>query len=424
MGFYLLDEHFAIHYGFRAALDQTLTMFFEFYNPALNPITGFGYYFASSIYIVGLSSVAFSLFLIMRPVFLRHPASDSEYKKAEKIIRKYGKSSLAAIDLLKDKSYFFSSSGSVIAFVVNSGIALALGDSIGPESDSEKSIEEFRSYSKSHDWHPAFYQTLPDYIEHYKKNKFLILCIGHEAIVDVKNFSLEGGSIKSVRTSVNRLTKLGYTTEVIQPPLSEVVLEDLRLISDDWLLQMHGSEKSFSLGWFDEEYIGNCPVMVVRSESGAAVAFANIISEFQRNEASIDLMRRYNNTPSGTMDFLFVSLFKWAESSGYETFNLGLSPLAGIGENEEDPIVEKALNFIYEHMNQFYSFKGLYSFKEKFGPSWSPRYLVYDGLGALLTTAYSIFNADSGGGLLSSFFIKSFKSARNIRQRNSESIMP
>lgn len=230
--------------------------------------------------------------------------------------------------------------------------------------------------------------------------------------------------MQSIRTSMNKLNKLGFVAEVLEPPLSEEHLEELRLISDEWLAEMHGREKSFSLGWFDHSYVRSCPVMVVRSETGAIIAFANILSEYQHNEATIDLMRRRSEAPSGTMDFLFVKLFEWAANSGYDTFNLGLSPLAGVGEKSKDPMAEKALRFVYEHVNQFYSFKGLHSFKEKFKPQWSPRYLVYDGPGSLLTTAYAIMNADSGGGLITAYLGKRFKPVHNVGKRDVESVAP
>ncbi len=49
-GFYLLDRHFQFHYSITAALAQTVIMFTEFSDPGLQPLTGFGRYFADSIY--------------------------------------------------------------------------------------------------------------------------------------------------------------------------------------------------------------------------------------------------------------------------------------------------------------------------------------------------------------------------------------
>ncbi|MEJ2749668.1 MAG: phosphatidylglycerol lysyltransferase domain-containing protein, partial [Anaerolineae bacterium] len=94
---------------------------------------------------------------------------------------------------------------------------------------------------------------------------------------------------------------------------------------------------------------------------------------------TVDLMRHLPEVESGTMDYLFGKLLEWSKEQGYDTFNLGLSALSGVGDKPEDPLVERAIHFIYEHVDQFYNFKGLHAFKEKFRPHWEPRYLVYPG---------------------------------------------
>ena len=125
-------------------------------------------------------------------------------------------------------------------------------------------------------------------------------------------------------------------------------------------------------------------------------AFANIVPEYQRQEITIDLMRHVPEKANGTMDFLFVSLFEWAQTQGYDTVSLGLSPLWGVGEHPDDPKVEQALRYIYDHLNQFYNFKGLHGFKEKFHPNWSPRYLVYPGPVSLPAIAVTVNRVSSG----------------------------
>jgi phosphatidylglycerol lysyltransferase len=96
------------------------------------------------------------------------------------------------------------------------------------------------------------------------------------------------------------------------------------------------------------------------------------------------------------MEFLFVSMFEWAKQQGHDSFNLGLSALSGVGEGPHDTIIERVLHFIYEHVNQFYNFKGLHDFKEKFHPEWSPRYLIYPGAASLAQAWLAVTQANSG----------------------------
>jgi phosphatidylglycerol lysyltransferase len=101
------------------------------------------------------------------------------------------------------------------------------------------------------------------------------------------------------------------------------------------------------------------------------------------------------------MDLLFATMLEWARECGFETFDLGLSALSGLGEKPQDPAIERALHYIYEHENQFYNFKGLHAFKDKFNPRWSPRYLIYPGLSALPAVTLALIRADSGDVLFS-----------------------
>jgi phosphatidylglycerol lysyltransferase len=395
-GFYLLDHHFSVNFGFWAALRQTVIMFTQLYDPGLQPVTHFGRWFANSIYGVSVASGGLALFLIVRPVLLRHPATAGERERALRIVEAHGCSSLARLALMEDKSFHFTPGGSVIAFVVKNRVALSLGDPIGPPEDAAAAIAGFVEYCARNDWRAVFYQTFPDRLEQYRAAGLEALCIGHEAIVDLRTFSLEGHSMKRLRGAVSRLQRAGARAAVIEPPLDDPLLAELREVSDDWLATMRGTEKRFSLGWFDEDYLRSDPVMTVINPAGGIRAFANVVTEYRRNELTVDLMRYRRNVESGTMDFLFIELFRWARERGYDSFNLGLSALALVGSHPDSPAVERALGFIFEHVNRFYSFKGVHDFKDKFSPRWEPRYLIHPGAASLPAVALALVLADSG----------------------------
>jgi phosphatidylglycerol lysyltransferase len=402
-GFYLLDKHFSVNFNLEDSLRQTVIMLTQFYDPGLEPITGFGRYFADSIYFIAAVSIGYSLIMIARPVLVRQKVTPEDRHHAQTIVDAHGRSSLARLTLLDDKLYYISPGGTLVAYTVETPVALVLGDPIGPAEDIPTCITNFQELCATNDWRPAFYQVLSDYLEIYHRAGLHSLCIGQEGIVNLAEFTLAGGENKGMRSAVNRLTKMGYLAEVIEPPLSPLILENLRSISDEWLTTVHGTEKRFSLGWFDDDYIRNGQVMAIRNIRGNITAFANIVSEYKLNEVTIDLMRYLRGAEKGTMDFLFVSLFEWAREKGYDSFNLGLSALSGIGESSDDPLVERTLHFIFTHINQFYNFKGLHAFKEKFHPKWEPRYLIYPNPAILPQVSFAIIRADSGNDLLGGY---------------------
>ncbi len=404
-GLYLLDRHYSVNFGFWEALRQTAVMFTQFYDPGLVPITGFGRFFADSIYIIGAVTFGYAGYMLLRPVFVHNLATDEERARARAIVEAYGHSSLAGALLFNDKRYLFTPGHSVIGYARVGNTAVALGDPVGPAEDLSASIREFTELCQKNDWLPVFYQTLPETLNAYQSSGLDELRIGNEAIVCLESFSLDGKQGKALRAPVNKLIRSGYTFRVHEPPIPDELLTELRSISDEWLTTMHGSEKKFSLGWFEDETIRNSAIGAVHAQDGWISAFVNLVPEYQTNEITIDLMRHRSGIENGSMEFLFVSLFQWARRRGYQSFNLGLSALAGVGEQAGSPAVERGMHFIYEHINQFYNFKGLHVFKEKFHPEWSPRYLIYPGSIHLAQACLAAVQANLGDeGWLMSYF--------------------
>jgi len=404
IGFYFLDWHYSVNFSFTDAFNQTLAMFFTEDAAGLQPTTRFGRFFANSIYIISIITISYAFYMLLRPVLLRPGANPAERQRARVIVEQYGNSSLAEFVLFEDKAYYFSPSGqSVIAYVAKGRGAIALGDPIGPAEDRKEVIAGFQEFCRRNDWYPAFYQTLPNDLELYQWLGFRTLKIGEEAIVDLKAFTMDGKAGRSLRTPVNKFTKLGYKVEFYQPPIAHLLLQDLRRISDEWLQMMQGSEKRFSLGWFNEAYLKHCEIAVVRKPEGQITAFANIVPVYKCNDATIDMMRHRKEIENGIMDFLFISLFRHFKQQGYKGFNLGLSALSGVGKTDHSPRLEKLLNYLYRHLNQFYNFQGLHDYKDKFHPHWEPRYLIYPSVAALPDVIIALVRADSGDRLLDYF---------------------
>jgi phosphatidylglycerol lysyltransferase len=395
-GFYFLDKHFKVHYDLLSAFQQTIAMFTSFPNPNIEPLTRFAKYFADSIYTIAIGTLGFALLMLIRPVLVRLPATEEERKRAGAIVDRFGRTALARATLFPDKSYFFDPENTVTSFAASGRGAIVLGDPIGPETEIPEAILAFKKLCTKNDWIPAYASVLPDHLDSYRAAGLDVICIGYEAIVDLHQFTLEGSQNKGLRYEVNHMEKLGFHAEVHMPPLSDDLMWQLREISDAWLTMRHGGEMHFSNGWFDEDYIRNGLAIVVHAPDGTPTAFANLVPEYQKNELTIDLMRRYRQVEHGTMEYLFARMLQWSKDQGYDTFSLGLSAIVGVGEKPEDPRVEQALHTISEYIGQFYNFKGLHEFKEKFHPNWEPRYLAYPGAASLPPILTTLLRVHSG----------------------------
>jgi len=402
-GFYLLDHYFHRQFSLPEASRETLILITMGSDPNLTARTHRSRLFLDSFYILELTGMAYVALNLFRPIAFRRWVLPSERQRAKVLLEKWGNSSLAHLTILPDKTYFFSNSKEgYVSYTVVGNVAVALGDPVGPAKEAEKIIEEFKGFCLENDWHPVFYQTLPDFLPIYRKQGFQFLKIGEEAIVNLETFTLSGKLSKNLRQTVNHALKKGYSTEILLPPQDDVIIRQLKKVSDIWLKHQKGTEKRFSLGWFEHDYLASCAIMVVRGEKGGIIAFANIIPTYNRHEGTIDLMRKLPEA-EGVMDLLFVHLAEYFREQGYTGLNLGLAPLSGLGENSGARGTEKLAHFFYENFNKFYNFKGLRKYKEKFNPDWEPRYLIYPNIMSLPKVALAIIQANSGSSVWSYF---------------------
>ena len=111
------------------------------------------------------------------------------------------------------------------------------------------------------------------------------------------------------------------------------LLKEIREISDKWLDGR--KEMGFSMGFFDEDYINNGPLGVVRDSEGVLKAFVTIMPTYGENKRFCsDLMRFSRDTPRGVMDYMLVQLLEWGKENNYETFDFGVAPLSNVGTSK------------------------------------------------------------------------------------------
>jgi phosphatidylglycerol lysyltransferase len=378
-GFWFLDtREFGINFTIGESVKQTISFLLLRGDPHIGPRTHHARWFLDSLNAMTLMAIVYALFAVFRPAVYRFRTLHHERKLAENITARHGRSALDFFKYWHDKTYFFSESRqSFIAFRVGGGYAVALGDPVGPEPEIEPIIQKFLEYCTNNDWRVAFHQTLPDFLPIYKKLGLRKLKIGDDAIVDLRDFNLEGKEAKKLRHAVNQLEKKGIRFTRFDPPVSPEVMSQLQQVSDAWLQIPGRRERTFTLGLFEYDYIRSTPVSAAVDPAGNILAFMNSIPSFCKGEATIDLMRHLPTAPPGIMDYLFIQFFFAKKEEGYQRFNLGMAPMAGFREHEEASAEEWAVHYFMQQLNFLFSYQGLLHFKAKFATIWEPRYTIY-----------------------------------------------
>jgi phosphatidylglycerol lysyltransferase len=302
--------------------------------------------------------------------------TEAELQEARQILMK-STDTEGFLVLLGDKYLFWNPQRTAfIMYATTSQFWIAMGDPVGEPEAIEELLYQFLEQADHYGAKIVFYQATTEWLPAYLDLGLSLFKLGEEAKVDLTTFTLQGKHRESQRSARNKFNRLGYGFEILSGVAVADVMPVLREISDAWLLNKNTREKGFSLGFFEESYVSNTDVAVVKDEQGQIKAFANVWHTHEHEVITIDLMRYNPDSPSGIMDFLFAELMLWGKDKNYQWFSLGMAPLAGLESRPLAPLWHKVGATIFKMGEHFYNFEGLYEYKAKFAPHWESRYLV------------------------------------------------
>lgn len=303
-------------------------------------------------------------------------ASPEEDKAAIRAILRSATRTEAMLALTGDKRFLVSRDrDAFLMYQVEGGSWIVMGDPVGAPQAWAELLWTLRDLADRQQGRILLYEVSPAVLDLAIGLGLQIIKYGEEAIVDLTGFALDTPRLRSARRSERAAARAGARFHIVPAAAVPVILDELQMISDEWVRSKGHREKSFSLGRFDRDYLCNFDVGLVTIE-GRIVAFANLWLTEGKQEASVDLMRHRDDAPNGAMDFLFVNLIQWAKERGYRRFTLGMAPLAGIDGHRLAPAWAKVAALVFRHGERFYGFRGLHGYKEKFAPVWEPRYVA------------------------------------------------
>ncbi|MDP3660453.1 GNAT family N-acetyltransferase [Phenylobacterium sp.] len=324
--------------------------------------------------------------------------ADPDYAKVRAILAQAEEAEPGSnLALLGDKRFLFSSSGeSFLMFGVRGRAWIAMGAPVGRRDERLELLWRFRELADAHAARPAMYniaaEDLPDIVE----LGFTIQKVGESAAVPLETFSIEGRRRGNLRRAWRKAGEDGCSFEVLRGAAVEAAMTELAAISDEWLSHHAGGEKSFTMGGFKPAYVAEFPVAVARFE-GRIVAFATLWTTATLGAFSMDLMRYAEDAPKNIMDFLFVELLEWGRAEGYTAFEFGMAPLAGLDDRPLAPMMSRVGRLLFERGEEIYNFQGVRRYKEKYDPTWQPRYIAAPNRWAIPLALADVGLMSSGG---------------------------
>jgi phosphatidylglycerol lysyltransferase len=324
-------------------------------------------------------AIGISLWQLLRaaPGRVKPPTSD-DLARASAIIRAQDRSA-AMLALMADKSFLFSSSGnSFLMFAKRGRSWVALFDPVGPCNEWPELIWRFVELADEHGGRAAFYQIPPESLPLYLDAGLRVVKVGEEALIDLEQFNLEGPARYGLRQAVKRGEREGLTFEILSPDAIGQRQALLSEISERWLISHHAAERRFSVASFEPRFIAAQSAALV-FHNGEPLAFVTFMTTDLQTEATIGLMRQIPSAPACTMEFLFTRLALALKAREFKSLSLGMAPLAGIARTPLSSKWHHLAGLLWEHGRPLHNFQGLRIFKNKFRPSWEPRYLAASG---------------------------------------------
>jgi len=351
----------------------------------LDRVTALGYRFQAARFMRSALSMLFALsaatlyVLLRTPVhFAPPPQADSE--RAIEFNAGFGTGTTPMMVAVGDKSIFAEGERGFCLYRTIGAYLVVFSDPVvRPGADRAAFVDALFAFAAGVDRRPLFYQLSADWMPLLHDRGYHFFKLGEEALVPLERVTLQGHAGKLTRQFLRRAERDGLTFEVLAPYEIDAHLDELEAISDHWLAAKQVTERQFSIGYFSRDYIRRFPCAVVRHKcrEGAILAFANLLEGPRRQELSVDLMRYRTDGPS-VMDFLLTSVMLYGKEKGFRTFNLGMAPLASVGDQPGAHRRERVASLIFRRGEQWYNFQGVRSYKEKFNPEWVPRYLAYE----------------------------------------------
>ncbi len=352
----------------------------------------FADFFGDALLVLGIVGLLTFLFLVFRPLVRGRAPEEEARERARRIVRADGSDTLAYFALRRDKSYFFSADGrSLVAYAYVRGYAMVAADPIGPPEDRGEVLDEFLAYCAEQGWKAAFLAVREDATPIYRERGLHSLYLGDEAILHCRDFSLDGGAMKAVRSAVNRVGKDHGFELIKESEASADLVAELNEISEEWRAGAEERGFTMELGQDVEGKEDDFVIAVARESGGEGrvAGFLRFVPCYGPEPGySLDLMRRRPGSANGLTEYLIANAALSLGASGIERLSLNFAAWGRLlDESEGMGIGGRIQRRVAKGLDPFFQIQSLRDFNAKFDPEWLPRSIVIEDPGDLLKVA-------------------------------------
>ena len=327
-------------------------------------------------------------------------AGASHPDTAKELLREYGGDTISWMTTWPENRHMISADGrGYIAFVRHAGVAVALGDPVGPPDGLVGTIGEFVGLCERTGMVPYIFSCTESTVAATRTLGWQSAQVAEDNLIDLPDLEFKGKKWQDIRTALNKAPKAGIRFEMLK--LADApwkLVQQVELLSQEWLGDKKLPEMGFTLGGLTEALDPDVLVGLALDAGGTVHGVTSWMpvyaGEGQVAGWTLDLMRRADDGFKSAMEFLIASSCLYFKEQGAQFVSLSGAPLARSGSDEgaETP-VDKLLDTLGGALEPFYGFRSLHTFKSKFQPRLSPMYMVFRDEGDLPRIGIAITRA-------------------------------
>jgi len=319
---------------------------------------------------------------------------------ARELLTRHGGSTLSWMTTWPNNSYFLAPDGhSFVAYQRHAGVAVALGDPVGPPSSRADTVRQFAAMCERAGMVPCLFSITTPAASAAKKLGWQHVQVAEDTLVDLEGLEFKGKKWQDIRSALNRGAKEGISyRQVVLAEQPWAVRTQVRAISDEWVGDKGLPEMGFTLGGVDEALDPNVRVGLAVDGDGSVHGVTSWLPVHGPGGVvhgwTLDVMRRRQDAFKPVVEFLIASSCLEFQAQGAQFVSLSGAPLARSESDAKPPAVERLLDALGAAMEPLYGFRSLHAFKTKFSPRYEPMHLAYrdEGdlprIGIALTRAY------------------------------------
>ncbi len=355
----------------------------------------------------GVFTLIVPLWLYIRRVKPIPKMTDDDLNQVRTLIKHdLEQDSLGYFATRRDKSVVWAPNRKAgIAYRVQGGVMLASGDPFGEYSLWPDAIAEFIKIAEEYAWTPAVMGCSDHGGEVWLEHAGMIaIDIGDEAIIAVKDFTLEGRPMANVRQMVNRIKRKGYSCTTHKwSELDEPTRINLRKLAHEWRYGVAERGFSMSMDRFGDD--GDPDTYITIAWLEGQIKGLQYYVPWTTNGLSLDRMQRERGTDPGVNELMIVDSVEYARTHNLAHVSLNFAAFRSLFERADKisagPITRGMRNLIRFSSN-FFQVESLYRFNAKFQPGWETRYVLYPRAADLPKVGWAALRAEK--------FISGFRS--------------